>query len=84
MPPLMTQRQPINMCISQDESEVSHDEHGANFVFTDISLTKNFRVSVVVLDFLLLLLFFSFLCKFLSFLFVNVYLKINNFLFTYS
>ena len=80
MPPLMTQRQPINIRISQDESEVNHDEHGANFVFTDISLSKSFRVSVVVLDFLLLLLcFVSFFCKFFSLLFLVIYLKINIF-----
>jgi len=43
MPDLMTRRKPINFVHSQDEQLINHDEDGSDFVFTDISASKNLR-----------------------------------------
>ena len=52
MPPVMTRRKAINIKITQDESEINHDEHSADFVFTDISPSKNFRVCAFYIRFI--------------------------------
>ena len=45
MPEVMTKRKPIEFVHSEDSLLKDHDEDGADYVFTDISTSKNMRVS---------------------------------------
>lgn len=45
MPPVMKQRKPINVTLSEDAGLINHDEDSADYVFTDISMSQNSRVS---------------------------------------
>lgn len=46
MPPVMARRKPIKVVLSEDPETINHDEDGANVVFTDISPSKDSRVSL--------------------------------------
>ena len=45
MPGVMTKRKPIEFVHSEDSLLKDHDEDGADYVFTDISTSKNMRAS---------------------------------------
>ena len=45
MPKVMTKRKPIEFVHSEDSLLKDHDEDGADYVFTDISTSKNMRAS---------------------------------------
>ena len=53
MPEVMTKRKPIEFVHSEDALLIDHDEDGADYVFTDISTSKNMRVSNNNIDILM-------------------------------
>ena len=59
MPAVMTKRNPIQVVISEDENLIDHDEDGANYVFTDISMSKDAMVNwfFFEIDFLSVILY---------------------------
>ena len=44
MPDVMTRRKPIQFVHCEDSVLIDHDEDNADYVFTDISMSKNMRV----------------------------------------
>ena len=50
MPDVYGLRKPINVVLSEDPEIVGHDEDGSDYIFTDISMSKNSRVRIIVLD----------------------------------
>lgn len=49
MPEVRSMRKPINIMISHDPELIHNDEDGANYVFTDISTSEDFRTRAVLI-----------------------------------
>jgi hypothetical protein len=44
MPPVMTKRSPIQHILSENPELIDHDDDKADYIFTDISMSKDARV----------------------------------------